>query len=229
MNEKLNIWNSFNQPPKTALKEIQAGRMKGKSDINPQWRYKAMTETFGVVGFGWKFTVDKMWTEPAANGETMAFVNVSVYINIGGEWSQAIPGTGGATLIVSESKGMYNDDDAYKKATTDALSTAMKMLGVAADIYMGLWDGAKYKEPAQNTEPTEAERKAKGLRTFADLKARAAKLKVIIEEPAANLTADQLLEHYKAQLVFVKAAEAQKDPTYGSHMPDPRTGDGENR
>ena len=207
MNEKLNIWNSFNQPPKTALKEIQAGRMKGKSDINPQWRYKAMTETFGVVGFGWKFTVDKMWTELAANGETMVFVNVSVYINISGEWSQAIPGTGGATLIVSESKGMYNDDDAYKKATTDALSTAMKMLGVAADIYMGLWDGAKYKEPAQTDN--ESERKAKGLKTFADLKARAAKVKVSIEEPAADLTADQLLEHYKTQLAFVKAGEAQ--------------------
>ena len=211
MNEKLNIWNSFNQPPKTALKEIQAGRMKGKSDINPQWRYKAMTETFGVVGFGWKFTVDKMWTEQAANGETMAFVNVSVYINISGEWSQAIPGTGGATLIVSESKGMYNDDDAYKKATTDALSTAMKMLGVAADIYMGLWDGAKYKEPAQSTEPTEAERKAKAMKTFSDLKARADKVHVNIEPMSAGLTIEQMLEHYKNQLAFVKAAEAQAE------------------
>ena len=211
MNEKLNIWNSFNQPPKTALKEIQAGRMKGKSDINPQWRYKAMTETFGVVGIGWKFTVDKMWTEPAANGETMAFVNVSVFIKKDGEWSDAIPGTGGATLIVSESKGMYNDDDAYKKATTDALSTAMKMLGVAADIYMGLWDGAKYKEPAQSAESTEAERKAKAMKTFSDLKARADKVHVNIESMSAGLTIEQMLEHYKTQLAFVKAAEAQTE------------------
>jgi hypothetical protein len=151
-----------------------------------------------------------MWTEPAANNETMAFVNVSVYFNIGGEWSDAIPGNGGSTLVVNESKGLYNDDDEYKKATTDALSTAMKMLGVAADIYMGLWDGAKYSTPAVDVQPTEAERKAKGLKTFADLKLRAANVKVIIEEPAADLTADQLLEHYKAQLVFVKNAEAQE-------------------
>ena len=210
MSENLKIWNSFNQPPQTSLKAIAAGRMKGKTDINPQWRYKAMTETFGIVGVGWKFTVDKMWTEPAANNETMAFVNVSVYVNIGGEWSDAIPGNGGSTLVVNESKGLYNDDDAYKKATTDALSNAMKMLGVAADIYMGLWDGAKYSTPATDTQPTEEERKAKGLKTFADLKLRAAKVKVSIEEPAANLTADQLLEHYKAQLVFVKNAEAQE-------------------
>ena len=146
MNENLKYWNMFNQPPKNALKEIKGGRMSGKTDINPQWRYKAMTDTFGVVGIGWKFTVDKMWTENGANGEAFAFSNVSVYIKVDGVWSDAIPGNGGSTLIVSESKGMYNDDDAFKKATTDALSTAMKMLGVAADIYAGGWDGAKYKQ-----------------------------------------------------------------------------------
>ena len=31
-------------------------------------------------------------------------------------------------------------------AVTDAFSTALKMLGVAADIYAGRWDGSKYKE-----------------------------------------------------------------------------------
>jgi len=153
--DNLKFWNSRNQPPKSALKEIQAGRMKGQSDINPQWRYKAMTEAFGVVGIGWKFTIDKMWTEQAANNEVMAFVCVSVYIKDGDKWSDAIPGNGGSTLIVSEKNGMYNDNDAYKKATTDALSTSMKMLGVAADVYMGMWDGAKYKDaPSEKkTEP----------------------------------------------------------------------------
>jgi hypothetical protein len=209
MNENLKIWNSFNQPPQASLKAIAAGRMKGKTDINPQWRYKAMTETFGIVGFGWKFTVDKMWTEPAANNETMAFVNVSVFVKVGDVWSDAIPGNGGSTLVVNESKGLYNDDDAYKKSTTDALSTAMKMLGVAADIYMGLWDGAKYANPAAEVQPTEAERKAKGMKTFADLKFRAAKVNVTLTDPAADITADQLLEHYKTQAAFVKAAEAQ--------------------
>lgn len=143
----LRYWNTFNQPPKTSLKTIEAGRLKGKSDINPQWRYKAMTETFGVVGVGWKFTIDKMWTEQGANNETLVFVNISVYIKDGDKWSDAIPGNGGSTLIAAEKSGMHNSDDAYKMAVTDALSTAMKMLGVAADIYMGLWDGAKYRSP----------------------------------------------------------------------------------
>ena len=31
-------------------------------------------------------------------------------------------------------------------AVTDAIGTAMKMIGVAADIYFGKWDGSKYKD-----------------------------------------------------------------------------------
>lgn len=39
-------------------------------------------------------------------------------------------------------------------ATTDALSVAMKMLGVAAEIYLGNFDGSKYKTSASPTEET---------------------------------------------------------------------------
>lgn len=209
MNENLKVWNSFNQPPQTALKTIAAGRMKGKSDINPQWRYKAMTDTFGIVGIGWKFTIDKLWTEAGANNEVMAFANVSVYVKADGQWSDAIQGNGGSTLVAKESSGMHNSDEAFKMAITDALSTALKMLGVAADIYMGMWDGTKYSQPNQS-EPTESERKEKAMRIFADLKLRAAKVKVTIAEPAANLTADEMLNHYRTQVAFVKQAEAQE-------------------
>lgn len=143
----MNEWKKLAQPPKWALKEIQAGRLKGKSDINPQWRYMAMTEVFGMVGVGWKYTIDKTWTEIGADNELLVFVQVSVFVKKDGAWSDAIQGLGGSTLVTKEKNGMYNNDEAYKMAVTDALSTALKMLGVAADIYMGLWDGAKYKEP----------------------------------------------------------------------------------
>ena len=31
------IWDALRQPPKEALKPIQAGRLKGKTDINTTW------------------------------------------------------------------------------------------------------------------------------------------------------------------------------------------------
>ena len=136
-------YNKLRRPPPTALRTIKAGRLKGKSDINPQWRYEAMTEVYGPCGTGWKFTIDRLWNESGATGAVFAFAQISLYVK-DIDWSAPIPGIGGHQLIVKESAGLHNNDEAFKMAVTDALSTAMKMLGVAADIYAGLWDGAKY-------------------------------------------------------------------------------------
>ena len=144
--ENLKIYNTLKQPPKEALKIIEGGRLSGKTDINPQWRYKAMTEQFGMCGVGWKFETIKLWNEQANEGQLFAFAQVNVYIKQGDIWSEPIPGCGGSMLIEKERAGLHTNDEGYKMAITDALSTAMKMLGVAADVYAGLWDGAKYIE-----------------------------------------------------------------------------------
>lgn len=143
----LAIWDKLKTPPANALKKIEAGRLKGKSDINPQWRYEAMTEVFGPCGVGWKFTVDRVWPEPASDGQIFAFAAVSIYIRHNDEWSDAIPGYGGSMLLEMESKGMHSSDEGYKMAITDAIGTAMKMLGVAAEVYRGNYDGSKYAKP----------------------------------------------------------------------------------
>lgn len=139
--DNLKIYNQLKTPPKEALKPIKAGRLKGKTDISPQWRIQALTEQFGMCGVGWKYVISKQWAEPADNGQMFAFMNIDLYVKVDGEWSEPIPGTGGTLLIVSESKGMYSDDEAYKKSLTDALGVAMKSLGMGADVYMGLMDG----------------------------------------------------------------------------------------
>jgi len=150
MADNLKVWNTLKQPPKEALREIMGGRLKGKTDINPQWRYKAMTEQFGMCGVGWWYTIDKQWLEPGPDGQVFAFVNVTVYTN---EGPAGIPGVGGSMLIEKESSGLHANDEAYKMATTDALSVALKMLGVGADIYGGLWDGVKYRASGPTSEP----------------------------------------------------------------------------
>lgn len=154
MNENLEIYNKLSEPPKTALKQIGGGKLKGMTDINPQWRYKAMTDTFGMVGFGWKYTIDKTWLETAANGEVTAFAQVSVFVKQNNEWSDAIIGVGGSKLIARERDGLATNDEAFKMAVTDAFSTSLKMLGVAAAVYEGRWDGSKYSQP-EIPRPTE--------------------------------------------------------------------------
>jgi len=143
---KMEIWDQVSRPPATALKTIQAGRLKGMSDINPQWRYQAMTDVFGPCGIGWRYEIKRLWTEPGTDGQVLAFSEVAVFINTESGWSFAIPGIGGSSLTAQESKGLRSSDECYKMATTDALSVAMKMLGVGADVYMGRWDGSRYKQ-----------------------------------------------------------------------------------
>ena len=153
MENAISIYESLARPPKDALREIQAGRLKGKTDINPQWRYKAMTEKFGLVGIGWKYEIQKLWTEQGAKDEKLAFAQVAVMIKDGDEWSEPIVGIGGSKLIAIEKSAPVSNDEGYKMAVTDAFSTALKMLGVAADIYAGRWDGSKYKESSERLPP----------------------------------------------------------------------------
>lgn len=124
--------------PTDALKKILAGRLKGMSDVNPMWRMKRMTEIFGPVGFGWKYTIDRFWTE-AYGEEVKCFCNVSLYVRDPEtkEWSDAIQGCGGSAIVSLEKNGRYVNDEGYKMALTDALSIAMKPLGIGGNIWYG--------------------------------------------------------------------------------------------
>lgn len=130
----LDLYNKLKVVPAEAIKPIQNGRLKGKSDINPMWRIKTMTEHFGVCGIGWKYVITKQWTETYGT-ETKAYCNIDLFVKVDGQWSDAIQGTGGSSEVTMERNGSYVSDECYKMALTDALSVAMKALGVGADIY----------------------------------------------------------------------------------------------
>jgi hypothetical protein len=153
-NTNLAIWDQIAQPPESALRTITDGRLKGKFDINPQWRYKAMTEVFGPCGIGWKFEVTQTDTFAGSDDQVFAFAAVNLYIKHNGEWSEPIPGSGGDFLVKKEKRGPYCNDEGFKMAITDALGAAMKMIGMAADVYSGFLD-SKYTnaEEPRNAPP----------------------------------------------------------------------------
>ena len=144
MSDNLAIWNKVKQTPSNFLKEIKFGYLKGKSDINPQWRLMAMTQAYGQVGHGWTYRIVRTWSEAAPDGSVMAFVEVAVKTKLDGEWGQEFSGIGGSTIVDKNKNGIQPNDEGYKKATTDALGVAFKAVGVAADIYLGNFDGSKY-------------------------------------------------------------------------------------
>ena len=151
--DNLIIWNNLKQVPPNCLKKIKAGRLKGMSDVKPQWRLQAMTHQFGPCGIGWKYIVTNKWLEDGSECQKVAFVDIDLFFKWEGEWSAAIPGTGGSSFIAKEHNGPYTSDEAYKMATTDALSVAMKTIGVASDIYMGAFYEGKYADTSNMTRP----------------------------------------------------------------------------
>lgn len=158
-------------PPADAVKQITGGKLKGFSDINPQWRYEALTQEFGLCGVGWKFEIANTFTEPVpATQELMIFVQVNLYVKEGDQWSEPIPGFGGDFLIVKDKNGIHGNDEGYKMAITDALGSAAKVIGVAADIYRGRME-SKYSRPAAPPAPKpqapKAPRKVDSLRAIA--------------------------------------------------------------
>lgn len=158
--ENLDIYNAVRCVPEYAKKPIVGGRLKGKTDINPMWRIKALTEQFGPCGIGWYYKPVNKWIESHGD-EVCAFVDIELFIKVNGEWSMPISGTGGNMLAQKEKSGIYVSDECFKMATTDALSVACKQLGIGADVYWEddrtKYDAEKQDEISKKFEPVIAE------------------------------------------------------------------------
>ena len=151
MSGNLRIYDAVRAVPEEAKRAITAGRLKGKTDINPMWRIKALTEQFGPCGDGWGYTIDRLWIEEGAKGEKCANAMISLwYRREDGTRSEPIIGIGGNMLVANEKNGLYTSDECYKMALTDAISVACKALGFGADVYWGA-DTTKY--PTGKQEP----------------------------------------------------------------------------
>lgn len=154
--ENLSIYERSRVVPENAKKPIAAGRLKGFTDINPMWRIKKLTEMFGPCGLGWYYKEVNRTVE-YLDKEAAAFVDIELYVKYGDTWSQPICGTGGSMLIANEKNGLRLSDEAFKMATTDAISVACKNLGIGADVY---WDESRTKytaeKPAEQRNATPA-------------------------------------------------------------------------
>lgn len=152
--ENLELYEKVRAVPEIARKEIKGGRLKGMTDINPMFRIKTLTEHFGVCGIGWKPEIIRTWLDVGAGNEVVANVEIKLFVKVDGVWSDGIPGVGGSRFVAKETCGLFTDDEAYKKAYTDALSVACKSLGIGADVY---WekDSTKYSPNVSEKRSTE--------------------------------------------------------------------------
>lgn len=148
--ENLELYEKGRQVPDNAKREIPAGKLKGKTDINPMWRIKKLTEMFGACGTGWVAPITATWIDEGADGERVVNVKIALKYKMGDTWSEPVDGIGGNTIQQTEKGKLVTNDEAYKMAYTDALSVACKMLGIGADVY---WNTDDDKHTKGNTKP----------------------------------------------------------------------------
>jgi hypothetical protein len=211
-NKNLEIWNNVKIVPQEYQKKITGGRLKGMTDIKPQWRLMVLTEQFGMCGVGWYYETAEKWIHQF-DSTISAHVIIKLYIKDGDNWSKGIEGQGGSMLVAKESKGPFHSDEAYKMATTDALSVACKQLGIASDVYMGI-DSTKY----QTKEETDKEKIAK-LKVSISTGYDACKSKgYVFTEPKESFLSDDLktlLDNYKTISEYYTIAVASKKVVVG--------------
>lgn len=170
MTENLKLWNTLGKTdPKHTKPFNRAGGFKGTA-IKPIYTEQKMTEQFGACGVGWGINEPNFTTAAGSDGQVAVYCTVAIWYLDGDKPSAPIYGVGGDMVVVKQSSGLRTDDEAFKKAFTDAVGNAMKHLGMSADVHMGQFDDSKYvqerieeereskreAQPAKLLEPTSA-------------------------------------------------------------------------
>jgi hypothetical protein len=155
------LWDKLGRTDPAHTKTFKrAGGFSGTA-IKPMWSYRRMTEEFGPCGEGWGINEPSFQVVPGSNNEVLVYCTVSVWFSREEKgdgdkpyrrMAQNVYGVGGDKIVTYiKANDQYkrperweNDDEAFKKAYTDAVTNALKMIGVGADVHMGMFDDNKY-------------------------------------------------------------------------------------
>lgn len=136
-NQNMELWNSVCETdPRHTKKVNQRG---GFTAINAQYQLRRATEAFGPIGQGWGFDVVHSIATVKDGAVTLAVADVTIWH---GTRDQSFGPIRAMNPLVDEKARL--DDDAAKKATTDAVTKALSQIGISADVFLGQYDDNKY-------------------------------------------------------------------------------------
>lgn len=154
------IWNRFEKTDPAHTKPFQRGGGFKGTAINGTYIAKRLTAEFGPCGKGWKFVIED---ERIEDGHSLKNGDKAKVHIIRGHLDYMLDGVTystspqfGQTMLVDENKyGTFTDEEAPKKSVTDCISKCAVLLGVGADIHLGLFDDIKYVSQRKAEEAAE--------------------------------------------------------------------------
>jgi hypothetical protein len=150
------IWDALAKTDPAHTKSFsRAGGFKGTA-VKPIYCDQKMTQQFGPCGKGWGMGAPSFQVVPGHNGEVLVYCTVELWWDAGAG-RNSLYGVGGDKAVTyikanqqyNKPERWENDDEAFKKAFTDAIGNAMKHLGMSADVHMGMFDDNKYVKELQ--------------------------------------------------------------------------------
>lgn len=140
MTDNNHLWLALGKTDPAHTKGFKrAGGFSGTA-LKPMWVWQRLTEHFGPFGEGWGCDKPDFTVVPTET-EILVYCTVSAWH---GDRANVLWGVGGDKAVSVNKYGPSADDEAFKKAFTDALMNAFKFIGVGADIHMGRFDDNKY-------------------------------------------------------------------------------------
>lgn len=148
------LWEKVSQTNTKFLKDSQ----KGLSSIDGYYVFQKATEQFGPCGLGWGYQIleedyrqggpifNQNKTEIVAH-EIDHMLRVKLWFKHGDEKGE-LEHYGVTRYVYSSKYGPITDEEAPKKSLTDAIKKCLSMLGFCADVYLGMFEDADYKQGA---------------------------------------------------------------------------------
>jgi hypothetical protein len=160
----LEMWEGLQTTDFSATKKFNRGGGFSGTAINPTWVSKKLTETFGPCGIGWGVSIDdERFVEGSwitdRDRTVVHILLVSLWYIFDGE-KRTISHYGQTTFVGSNKYGVYTDEEAPKKSLTDGMTKCASMLGIGADVHLGMWDDNKYVNDRRNDSLNEKVSKA---------------------------------------------------------------------
>ena len=187
--EKMALWDRlFSTDPAQTKTFRRAGGFSGTA-IKPYWMIMRATEEFGPAGTGWGWNELDSKIFETHNSQAIWFSKVEVWYTLDGQTHRVGP-QWGATELVSfrgESKTIFVDEEAAKKAITDGITKCLSYLGLAGDVHMGLFDDSKYvaERKIEERKAREADAQAERKETIEEKLERVAEKEAYKPKPKA--------------------------------------------
>jgi hypothetical protein len=132
------LWEMVCKTDPAHTKKFTKGGGFSGTAIKPFYLIHKATEIFGVcgIGWGWKELENKVIGGVWCSKVELWYINNNQRGTIE-QWGQ--------TVMQGKNKnGEFVDEEAPKKAVTDAITKCLSYLGFAGDVHMGLFDDSKY-------------------------------------------------------------------------------------